>query len=74
MKPEIINGLPFYTPSKDWRNFMKIGKLVEELIRLKDDYEINYPDDNIVNLACNIIEKLPDQQMTVAKWLEQNRK
>lgn len=74
MKPEIVNGLPFYIPSKDWRIFMKIGTLVEDLIRLKDDYKINYPDDEIINLACNIIEKLPDQQMTISEWLDKNRK
>lgn len=53
---------------------MKIGELVEDLIQLKKDYKIFYPDDNIVNLACNILENMPDQQMTVAEWLEQNRR
>ena len=53
---------------------MKIGELVEDLIRLKKSYGINYPDDNIINLACNIIEKLPDQQMTVDEWLDKNGK
>lgn len=74
MEPEIICGLPFYTPSRDWRDFMEIGRLVEDLIQLKRDYNISYPDDNIINLACNIIEKLPDQQMTISEWLDKNRK
>lgn len=53
---------------------MKIGELVEDLIQLKKDYKIFYPDDNIINLACNILENMPDQQMTVAEWLERNRR
>ena len=69
MKLEIINGLPFYASSNDWRDFMRIGSLVEELIQLKKNYNIAYPDDNIINLACNIIEHLPNQDMTVSEWL-----
>jgi len=72
MEPEIINGLSFYTSSIDWRDFMKLGELVDYLNQLKNNYGIYYPDDNVINLACNIIENLPDQQITVSEWLEQN--
>lgn len=49
---------------------MTLGALVENLIWLKKDYDIRYPDDNIINLACNIIEKMPNQQMTVSEIVD----
>lgn len=67
-------NLPFFIPSRDWREFMKIGSLIEELISLKDNYDIRYPDDNIINIACNILENFPNQQMTVKEWIEQNKR
>lgn len=62
---ELICGLPFYTPSRNWREFMNLGELVEHLIQLKKTYKIYYPDDNYINLACNIIESMPDKQITI---------
>jgi hypothetical protein len=38
---------------------MTVGELVEELITIKRKYNIGYPDDNIINDACNILDKLP---------------
>jgi hypothetical protein len=49
-----------------------IGELVEGLIRLKDDYNIYYPEDNLINLACNIIEQLP-READVQDWIQQHR-
>ena len=70
MKPEMIDGLPFYTPTRDWRNVMKIGSLIEELIQLKKSYKIRYPDDESINLACNVLERFQNQQMPVSDAIE----
>lgn len=48
---------------------MKIGTLIEELICIKKKYDIYYPDDNYINLACNILEKIP-QQLEVNELIE----
>jgi hypothetical protein len=50
-----------------------IGKLIEDLIRLKKYKEIYYPEDNIINLACNVLERLP-RDKDVYEWIEENRK
>jgi hypothetical protein len=49
-----------------------IGELVERLIQLKKDYDIYYPDDNIINVACNILDQLP-REMIISDWI-QNKK
>lgn len=67
-EPEVINELHFFTPSSNWKDFVKIGELTRSLNCLKDDYKIEYPDSNYINLACNILDKLPSQ-MTVAEWI-----
>lgn len=41
---------------------MIIGELVEGLIRLKKDKKIYYPEDKLINSACNILEQLPKEQ------------
>lgn len=78
IKFEVIGGLPFYTPSHERGNYMTIGALVEDLIYLKNKYNIGYPDDNAINDICNIVEKLPNQQMTVSELIneikEKNRR
>jgi hypothetical protein len=68
-------GLPFVTvPNKRGVNdYMTIGALVEKLILLKKYKDIYYPEDEIINLACNIIDRLP-RDMNVYDWLEKNTK
>lgn len=71
--PEWIYGLPFYTPRHERSNYMTIGALVEDLIELKRRYEISHPDDNVINDACNILDKLPAQD-NVAEWIALHKK
>jgi hypothetical protein len=52
---------------------MTIGTLVEKLILLKKYKEIYYPEDNIINAACNILDRLPSE-MDVQDWINQNNK
>lgn len=59
IKFEVIGGLPFYTPVRNMEEFMTVGELVEGLIYLKEKYNISYPDDNYINLACNLLDKQP---------------
>lgn len=59
MEPEWICDLPFYEVSNERMESMTIGELVEELINIKRRYDIGYPDDNAINHACNILDKLP---------------
>ena len=66
---EWICGLPFYTPSYKMEDFMLIRDLIEQLIYLKSKYEIYYPDSECVNLACNVLEKMP-QDITVYDLLD----
>jgi hypothetical protein len=68
-EPEWICGLPFYTPSRKMEDLMTVGTLIEELIYMKKKYDIFYPDDNYINLACNVLEKMP-QQLEVGQLLE----
>jgi hypothetical protein len=67
-------GLPFVTVSNERMTYMNetIGELIERLIRIKRDYDIYYPDDNIINVACNILERLPREE-NVYEWIEQHR-
>lgn len=71
--PQWINGLPFYTPSKERIKEMKIGEVAEYLIYIKSKYNINFPDDNAINDACNILTRLPRQQ-EVADWIVEHSK
>ena len=48
---------------------MTVGALIEELIYLKKKYDIYYPDDNYINLACNVLERMP-QQLEIGQLLE----
>jgi hypothetical protein len=68
-------GLPFVTVPNERMTYMNetIGELIERLIRLKKYYEIYYPDDNTINAACNILEKLPSSEK-VSDWLKNNTK
>jgi hypothetical protein len=50
-----------------------IGELVEKLIRLKKYKEIYYPEDNIINAACNVLEQLPSDK-DVYEWIKENHK
>lgn len=59
IKFEVIGGLPFYTPVRNMEEFMTVGELVEGLIYMKEKYDIGYPDDDYINLACNLLDKLP---------------
>ncbi|MDU7031162.1 MAG: hypothetical protein E6357_26245 [Clostridiales bacterium] len=59
IKFEVIGGLPFYTPVRNIEEFMTVGELVEGLIYMKEKYDIGYPDDDYINLACNLLDKLP---------------
>ena len=54
---------------------MTVGTLIEELIYLKKKYDIYYPDDNYINSACNVLEKMPqDIEITeLLKRLENNK-
>ena len=74
-EPEWICGLPFYTPSRIVEDCMTVRALIEELIYMKKKYEIYYPDDNYINLACNILEKMTqDIEITeLLKRLESNK-
>lgn len=35
---------------------MTTGELIEKIIYIKRKYDICYPDDNAINLACNVLE------------------
>lgn len=52
---------------------MRIGEIVESLIQLKRDKDIYYPNDNAINLACNILERLP-REKDVYEWIKENSK
>jgi hypothetical protein len=52
---------------------MRIGEIVEGLIQLKRDKDIYYPNDNVINLACNILERLP-REKDVYEWIKENSK
>jgi len=72
MDVEYIYGLPFIVASNERARYnMTIGEIVEGLIKLKKDKDIYYPDDEIINSACNILEKLP-RQMSIYDWLKEN--
>lgn len=71
--PQWINGLPFYTPHQERIKEMKIGEVTEYLIYIKSKYNINFPDDNAINDACNILTRLPRQQ-EVADWIVEHSK
>lgn len=71
--PQWINGLLFYTSSKERIKEMKIGELTEYLIYIKSKYNINFPDDNAINDACNILDRLPKRQ-EVADWIVEHGK
>lgn len=62
MNPEWICGLPFYTVLNERMESMTIGELVEELINIKRQYDIGYPDDSAINNACNILDKFPREK------------
>ena len=49
---------------------MRIGEIVEGLIQLKRDKDIYYPDDTSINLACNILERLP-REKDVHEWIKE---
>jgi hypothetical protein len=68
-------GLPFVTVPNERMTYMNetIGELVEKLIQIKGDYDIYYPDDNIINAACNILERLPASEK-VSSWIKNNTK
>ena len=66
-------GLPFVTVFNGRMKSMKIGEIVEDLIQLKRDKDIYYPDDNAINLACNILERLP-REKDVHEWIKENSK
>ena len=74
-EPEWICGLPFYTPSKNMEDWMTVGALIDELIYLKKKYDIYYPDDNYINLACNVLERMPQdiEIIELLKSLENNK-
>lgn len=47
---------------------MSVRELIDQLIYFKRKYEIYYPDDNVINLACNVLERLP-QDVQVSELL-----
>lgn len=49
---------------------MKVRELTDQLIWFKKKYEIYYPDDNVINAACNIIDRLP-QELELSELLSQ---
>ena len=66
--PEWMNGLPFYTPKQERIKEMKIGEVIEYLIYIKSKYNVNFPDDNAINDACNVLSRLQRQQ-EVSDWI-----
>lgn len=68
-------GLPFVTVQNGRMIYMNntIGELIERLIQLKNSYDIYYPDDNAINAACNILERLPRTE-NVSDWIQNNNK
>ena len=72
-EPEWICGLPFYIPSRNMEDWMIVGSLIEELIYIKKKYDICYPDDNYINSACNVLEKMP-QNIEISELLERLEK
>lgn len=74
-EPEWIYELPFYTPLRNMEDWMTVGALIEELIYMKKKYDIYYPDDNYINSACNVLERMPqDIEITeLLKRLENNK-
>jgi hypothetical protein len=70
MEIEWIWGLPFVTVPNERMCDMSIGEVVEGLIQLKKDKDIYYPNDQIINAACNILEKLP-REMNVYEWIKE---
>lgn len=73
MKIELIYGLPFVAVPNERVDDMIIGEVVEGLIQLKKDKEIYYPEDKIINAACNILERLP-RESSVYDWIKENAK
>jgi hypothetical protein len=71
--PEVIDGLPFYTLSQERIREMKIGEVIEYLIYIKSKYNVSFPDDNAINDACNVLNRLPRQQ-EVSDWLVSHEK
>ena len=47
---------------------MTIGELVEELISIKRIYGIHFPDDEAINICCNLLDKL-DRNKEVSEVL-----
>ena len=74
-EPEWIGGLPFYTPSRNTEDWMTVSKLIEDLIYIKKKYDIYYPEDDCINSACNVLEKMPqDIEITeLLKRLDDNK-
>ena len=74
-EPEWICRLPFYTPSRNMEDWMTVGALIDELIYLKKKYDIYYPDDNYINSACNVLERMPQdiEIIELLKSLENNK-
>jgi hypothetical protein len=66
-------GLPFVTVPNERMGYMIIGEVIEGLIQLKKDKNINYPEDNFINDACNILSKLP-REMNIYEWIRENTK
>jgi hypothetical protein len=52
---------------------MTFGKLIDDLDRLKKYKEIYYPEDNIINAACNVLEQFPVNK-DVYEWIKENHK
>ena len=52
---------------------MTVGTLIEKLIYYKRKYEIYYPDDEAINKACNVLERLP-YDIDVDDWIDQQRR
>ena len=63
----------FKTVFNEGMGSMRIGEIVESLIQLKRDKDIYYPNDNAINLACNILERLP-REKDVYEWIKENSK
>ena len=71
MKCQWIGGLPFYEPDNERRIELNIGAIVEELIFIKRQYGISYPNDTAINDACNILDRLP-RDKTASEWIIEN--
>lgn len=54
MAIEMINNLPFTTPSNNMNEYLTVNKLIEELEYIKNKYDMEYPDNGFIDIACSL--------------------